>query len=132
MSISTDDWMRLLDSVVDDGRMTSDDDIDFFFWQKYCALDSKVRSAVKKIEHYVFSDANIILQRIFSHRTQEYDGVDAKIGIPMAFELAEVNDYATFTYQSTSYGDFYYFNKYRIVDAIPGAEEGDEVAAPFS
>ena len=77
-----------------------------------------------------------MIQRILLHRTQEYDGLDARIGIPLAFKLKEVDTDATFTEDTGSYCDFYFLNKYRTVNMsqIPegqNVEEGEKINVNF-
>ena len=114
MSISTEEWMSLMDIVIEDtqSRNNPTPKVDRFFWEKYCALHQKVYSYCQKIETNMFSYPSTMLQRIFLHRTQEYDGLNAKIGIPLAFKLKQVDYNSTFTERTygagseSSYAEF--------------------------
>lgn len=145
MSISTDEWMSLMGYVVDNlGKLEEPyasssgfpDKVHLFFWEKYCTLHKRVSSYLKMYEKSMFSQPNDILQRILLHRTQEYDGLNAKIGIPLAFKLKDIDTDATFTDARGSYCDFYFLNKYRTVDRseIPegqDVQEGEKIDVQF-
>ena len=145
--ISTDDWMELLDYVVAnvasdgaiDSKSPTSSNVHLFFWQKYCAVHEAVRRYLKKIEKRMFSAPNDMVQRILLHRTQEFEGADAKIGIPMGFKMNYNDENATFEYQESSedegssYCDFYYLNKFRTLqrDKTKDIEVGDRVELIF-
>ena len=106
MSISTEQWMDLMSYVVDnldnvDSPLRPSngfsEEAHLFFWERYCSLHKKVLSYLKTYEKSLFSEPSDMIQRILLHRTQEYDGLDARIGIPLAFKLKEVDTDATFT-----------------------------------
>ena len=127
MSISSEDWVELLQNIIHARTHSYTKEADRFFWEKYCSLHQKVLSYFKNIETKMFSEPSNFLQRIFLHRTQEYDGLNAKIGIPMAFKLQDVDPDATFTYNGASYADFYFLNKYRTVNRSQITEGNIEV-----
>ncbi len=129
MKITTDDWMNLVDNVITElsgeSQQDFDEKIQLFMWEKYCALHHKVNSYIKNIERTMFSEPTSMLQRIFLHRTQEFDGLNANIGIPLAFKLQDLDEHATFTFQESSYCDFYFLNKYRTIgrDQVTDGQE---------
>lgn len=112
MNITSEEWMQLATGVIDGSGSYSGKNIDQFFWEKYCSLYHKVSSYLKKIENKMFSQPTDMIHRILLHRTQEFDGLGAKIGIPLAFKLKNIDSNATFTYEGESYGDCYYFDRY--------------------
>ena len=127
MSISTEEWMDLMSYVVDNldnvdsplrpsNRFS--EEAHLFFWERYCSLHKKVLSYLKTYEKSMFSEPSDMIQRILLHRTQEYDGLNARIGIPLAFKLKEVDTDATFTEASGSYCDFYFLNKFNYIYTV--------------